>query len=292
MIRRLVLCAALVLSVRAADPYPAGTVTRIYAGDVSGSVLGFPQSATAQAELTGTPADFASTSSAAFIVRGMFVSGPAVAGPILGKWSNYIRVTVTGHPFRAVASWQDGSGLVMAYHEPDWSTITAQATGSVVDLLSVSIGPSTLALVETRTNAAPVDTNTPANADAINLDAWQSLGKHSLDPRKIAITRALYSAENSGDTVAIKYEPLGWSTETGGNGKTIDGAVCIAWRDGATWTGGHFDWHGVGQTTKTQANIPGGYLDGKQPPRGAPVYYFLVNRERKERTNIVPGGNW
>lgn len=293
MIRRFFIASALALSVAAADPYPAGTVTRIYAGDVTGAILGKPQSATAQAEITGTPTDFASTNVAAFIVRGMLIDGPAVTAPIRGHWSNFIRVNVTGYPFRALAAWEDGAGLVMAQHAADWSTVTCQATGSVVDLFSVSIGPATLALVETRTNSPDVvDTNTTANVDAIKLDAWECLGKHRLDPRKMAITRALYSAENRGNTVHLKYEPLGWSHETGGNGKTVDGAVCIVWRDGATWKGGHFDWHGVGQTDKTQANIPGGYLDGQQPPRGSPVFYFICNREYTQRTNIAPGGDW
>lgn len=296
MTPRILAALALCLAVRAADPYPAGTITRIYAGDVSGSVGTIRQSATAQGEITGTPEDFASTNVAAFRVRGMFVSAPILGESLRGKWSNYIGVNVTGYPFRAVAEWEDGAGLVMAYPAADWSTLTLEATGSIRGISSaVTFDRTTLALVETRTNAAApvVETNAPApSTDAVTPSPWRTLGKHKVDPLKTPITRQLYSADNRGGEVAIKFEPLGWTTETGGNGKTIDGGVCIAWQDGDTWTGGLFDHHGKGQTVKTQANIPGGYLDGKQPPKGAPVFYFLINRERNQRTNLAPGGVW
>lgn len=292
MTPRLFAALALALTCRAADPYPAGTITRIYAGDVSGMIGTIRQSATAQAEITGTPEDFASTNVATFRVRGQFVSAPILAEALRGKWSNYIGVNVTGYPFRAVATWDSGAGLVFADHAPDWSTITAEATGSVLSIFA-AVNRTTLALVETITNAPAPDvaTNAPAFADAVTPEPWQTIGKHKVNPLEIPITRQLYAAENNGDTVRLKFEPLGWSTEKDKD-KTIDGGVCIVWQDGATWLGGLFDHHGVGQTTKTQANIPDGYLDGKQPPRGAPVYYFLVNRERNQRSTIAAGGLW
>ena len=128
--------------------------------------------------------------------------------------------------------------------------------------------------------------------DAVAFAAFQSLGKHHMDITRVPITRKLISASNRGDTVALSFEPLRWSTETGKNGKTVDGGVCIGWMDGDTLKGGHFDWHGVNQTVKTQNNIPGGYLNGQKPPDGAPVFYWLINREHDQRTNIVAGGTW
>lgn len=128
--------------------------------------------------------------------------------------------------------------------------------------------------------------------DAITFAAFKSLGKHHMDITRVPITRKLISASNRGNTVALSFEPLRWSTETGKNGKTVDGGVCIGWMDGDTLKGGHFDWHGLNQTVKTQNNIPGGYLDGQKPPDGAPVFYWLINREHDQRTNIVAGGTW
>jgi len=283
----------------AASPYPPGSTTRLYEADVKGSIAGVPQSGKAEAELTIIDETNGVTHAR---VRGRFTDAPTLAGAIEDEWSNYVDVWATGWPFRAEARWADGKGTIAAQPAADWSTIVLEAQGQVIGI-DATIGSTTAKLVDTRTNA-PGTPTAPTNAigsvtnttgDAIDLaKGWHGLGTHAkIDLRKAQVTRQLYTAKNNGSNATFSYEPLGWSQETGSNGKTIDGRVFIIWQDGTGgYTGGHFDWHGVGQTTKTQANIPGGYLQGKQPPAGAPVWYCLVNREGSQRTNIAPGGTW
>lgn len=127
-------------------------------------------------------------------------------------------------------------------------------------------------------------------ADAVAFASATMLGPHHFDPSKLRVTRRMKSASNRGGSVAIEFEPLNWPTQSGK--KTVDGGVCIGWMDGTTLVGGFFDWHGKNQTVKDQKNIPGGYLSGKQPPNGAPIWYWLVNIALSERTNMVSGGTW
>lgn len=139
----------------------------------------------------------------------------------------------------------------------------------------------------------PAPQPTPAGGDAIDVSNYVVLSKHKdLKAGKASITKAMYSAKIEGGNVRMSFEqPLNWSTQTGSNGKTIDGSVHIFWYEGSTLYGGMFDWHGVNQTVKTLSNIPGGYLDGKQPPKGAQVWFCLINRECTQRTNVVKSDN-
>ena len=280
------------------------TVTRIYAGQVSGSIALLPMSADVFAEITGTPEAFAAPSGGTFIVRGWMAKPPAYAGAeILTNWSNFIRVYVSNaSTFVADAAWEDGRGKVAVEWPADFSSITAQAAGEVTDPIPVpvEIDRTRLILIETRTNAPPVVAATNAvpgtvaeTGDAIDLSkGWKRYGQHHVNLPGMKVTRQLYSAKNLGKHVRLSFEPLGWSTKGGGNGKTVDGGVCILWRENEGFAGGLFDWHGVGQTTKTQDNIEGGYLEGHKPPPGAEVWYCIVDLGFKQRTTIQPGGTW
>ena len=286
-----------------AGPYPAGSVTRTYRGDLRGSFEGLIQSGTGEAELTILSESNGVTYAR---VRGRFVDAPLVALVLDDEWSNYVDVWATGFPFRADAAWDDGTARVFAQPAADWSAIELAASGSVVGA-SCTLERTTIRLVSTVTNGpAPVasvtndagghasnvvQTATNGPVDAIELVEWRGLGTHAkVDPRRARITRELYEAHNNGKDVSLTFEPLGWRSE--GSGKRVDGRVYILWQEGTSYTGGHFDWHGVGQTRKTQDNIPGGYLDHKEPPSGAPVWYCILDLDGRERTNITLGGTW
>lgn len=118
--------------------------------------------------------------------------------------------------------------------------------------------------------------------DDLNISSAIMLGPHKdLVAQNATITRAMTSANVSGGTVSMAFDKLNWPTEGG-----CDGGVYIFWKwEGQVW-GGWFDWHGVNQTVKGLENIYGGYLDGKKPPAGQPVYFAIVNLKGAERTNV------
>ena len=182
------------------------------------------------------------------------------------------------------------SGAIVGNAKPEpgsaatafFSSATLSGTGILVERV-----------VEVVTSQTAVATNAPApqTADQIPVEGFVALGKHAkVNPARIAITDRLVSARIEGGNVRLAFDPLGWST-TSDKGKTVDGRVYIAWQDGDHWTGGHFDWHGLHQTVKTLGNIPGGYLDHKQPPHGAPVAFCLIDLDGKQRTQFVLSEN-
>lgn len=140
------------------------------------------------------------------------------------------------------------------------------------------------------TNSPPVVTN--AVVDEVDISGARITSKHKHNPGNIPVTATLNSSRPEGSNVRLSFSGLeSWSKHKGE--KTTDGGVCILWRDvDGALTGGWFDHHGVGQTVKTMNNIPGGYLDGKEPPPGAEVWFYLVNYEFTKRTNVKSGGNW
>lgn len=282
----------------AASPYPPGSTTRLYEADVKGSIAGIPQSGKAEAELTIIDETNSVTHAR---VRGRFTDAPTLAGAIENEWSNYVDVWATGWPFRAEARWADGKGTIAAQPAADWSTIVLEAQGQVIGI-DATIGSTTAKLVDTRTNAPgtpATSTNaigsvTNATSDAIDLaKGWQRYGQHKVNLPAMDVTRTLYSAKNLGENVRLSFEPLGWPTKHDPKkGKTTDGGVVILWEEGSGYAGGFFDHHGVGQTTKTQDNIAGGYLEGHQPPKGAKVWYCIVAYSFAQRTSIAYGGTW
>lgn len=146
---------------------------------------------------------------------------------------------------------------------------------------------------ETVTPAATAATPAPAvpadpsatQSDDLDISSAQTLGQHQESvAQNAAITRALYSANVDGDKVQLSFETLNWPEQRGS--KTIDGSVHLFWVDGTQVVGGYFDAHAVGQTVKGLENVYGGYLGGRQPPRGATVYFALVSLDASQRTNV------
>lgn len=180
------------------------------------------------------------------------------------------------------------------------------ASGALVASLSPKIGSSaallfqrleisgTATLVSTAiTTNAPIIEDAKAQSadlpgDAISIEGMSFPGRPNA--AKARITRTLHRCGISGGNATLNFDRLGWSTETGKNGKTIDGGVYIFWAEGGKTRGGFFDWHGLNQTSKTMNNIPE-ILDGAQPPKDADVFFCIVNREGTQRTNVEKSEN-
>lgn len=129
----------------------------------------------------------------------------------------------------------------------------------------------------------------PVSVDAIDISKAQLFGTHArVNPTKAAVTRDLHSSdvEKGGGAVRLSFEALRWGTQSM-KGKTVDGRVYLYWQEGEQVLGGHFDWHGQGQSVKTLDNVWGGYLEGRKPPSGARVWFCITDLECHERTQVV-----
>lgn len=154
----------------------------------------------------------------------------------------------------------------------------SQESTTVTTTTTASAEPA----AEARSNPAPaVD-----GRDQLDISNAKSLGTHAgKSAQNAAITRTLYAASKEGDHVSLSFDPLNWPTE--GSGKKVDGGVWMFWIEGSEVVGGLFDFHGVGQTSKTLENIYGGYLSGKKPASGAPIWFAIVSLDGSERTNVA-----
>lgn len=128
--------------------------------------------------------------------------------------------------------------------------------------------------------------------DSISADEINIIGKHRMNPAKAKITATLKSASIGGGKATFKFDELRWPTQTGSNGKTTDGGCILIWQEGGGYIGGWWDHHGLGQTSKTLSNVTGGYIDKRQPPKGATCYIYLISYDGTQRTNIVEAGPW
>lgn len=147
---------------------------------------------------------------------------------------------------------------------------------------------ATPASTPTDSAAKSIPAPTPAvdGRDQLDISGAKSLGTHAgISAQNAAITRTLYAASKEGDNVSLSFEPLNWPTQ--GGGKKVDGGVWLFWVEGSQVVGGLFDFHGVGQTSKTLENVYGGYLSGKKPAKGQTIYFALVSLDGKQRTNVA-----
>lgn len=151
---------------------------------------------------------------------------------------------------------------------------------------ATTAAPASDVAVEARSReAAPA----PAvdGRDQLDISNAKSLGTHAgMSAQNAAVTRTLYAAAKEGDHVSLSFDALNWPSK-GDGGKRVDGGVWIFWIDGGEVVGGLFDFHGVGQTVKTLENIYGGYLSGRKPAAGSPIWFALVSLDGSERTNVA-----
>jgi hypothetical protein len=194
-----------------------------------------------------------------------------------------------------------------------FSTRTPKSTSDIAlsAKLDVQGSPVTMTVtqreVQVVTNAAPAPAPSPTTAADPNLDPpplppaspvapddADLAGAETIkgpDPTKADVTHRLGNVRMAAGHVDFDFEPeIPWSrvsAEVGGSTKTTDGIMAIYWPEAGRLVGGKFDWHGVGQKSKTLANIPGGYLNGRQPPSGSPIYFLLISREGGARSNLA-----
>lgn len=137
------------------------------------------------------------------------------------------------------------------------------------------------------TPSDPSDPTAPGvTGDEIDISNSESLGPHSgKAAQKATVTRKMHSCSIRGGNVQMSFDPLGWST-TSMKGKRVDGGVYLFWEQGGQVVGGLFDWHGVGQTSKTLGNVYGENYLGRRPPTGATVYFAIVSLDVQQRTNV------
>ena len=172
--------------------------------------------------------------------------------------------------------------------EADQSRID-DVTTTAQDVEASAKADSTASTAST-TSTEPASAPAPSfEGDELNVSSARSLGTHSgIRPQDARVTRAMYSANKEGDVVRMDFDTLNWPKDG-----QLDGRVCMYWKDGGEVIGGHFDWHKVGQTVKTLENINGGYLGGKRPAKGSPIWFCIINNAGTERTNMKQSSsNW
>lgn len=151
---------------------------------------------------------------------------------------------------------------------------------------------------EGESNPIPPEPSTPATPVSVDdgltaeqLAGARLVGKKNRFSLSIPTTRKMLSAKIEGDHSRTSFVTLNWPQK--GGKKTTDGGCVIAWLENGVLYYGIFDWHGVGQTYKTMDNIMGGYMDGRHPPPGAPVWFAIVNYAYTERTTLKRSeNNW
>jgi len=136
-------------------------------------------------------------------------------------------------------------------------------------------------------------TDPTGSADSIPVESIREIGKHRADSAKAKITVRLHSASLGRGGVTLSFDDFDWPKPKKKKGEKItDGGVCIVWEDAGEYVGGWFDHHGHGQTFKTTKNISGGYVDGRQPAKGAKTWVYLISYDGAQRSNIVYAGEW
>lgn len=259
----------------------AGDITCTYTGRVETSVLGFQQWADVTVELTTEEAAFDIPAGATFTVRGKVENGSPLVRTIAGEWSNYIKAMVSNNPFRADAKWGDGQARVGA--NLLGTRLVLAAVGNVTGI-DVEVPETTLYLASRGPAVAKPSTAPAGQVDPVDIASFRCIGKNRFTLRDAAVTRKLYTAKQAGDHALMSFEPLGFPVREGK--KRTDGGVAIFWLENGTLVGGIFDWHGVGQTRKTMDNIPSGYMEGKQPPEGADIWFCILAYGYRQRTNL------
>ena len=123
--------------------------------------------------------------------------------------------------------------------------------------------------------------------DAIDISKARTISKYVKNVPAMPITVKLYSVNTSADRVTFDYTPTGWKSDG-----TIDGRIAIIWQDGAELIIGEFDGKRPNQKMKGLENIHGGYIQGKKPSKGSPVWYVIYDKIGTQRSNVAAGGVW
>jgi hypothetical protein len=138
---------------------------------------------------------------------------------------------------------------------------------------------------------API-TNAPIPApsstfDALDISKARTISKYVKNVPAMPITVRLFNVNTSANRVTFDYTTTGWKSDG-----TIDGRIAIIWQDGLDLIVGEFDGKRPNQRMKGLENIHGGYIQGKQPAKGAPVWYVIYDKTGTQRSNVASGGVW
>lgn len=235
--------------------------------------------ATVDAEILSTSPEIPGATTA----RVMGLPAKLIDGKVLVDGTEQgVHYTVTG--YSADVGWSNVTlGALATASTGSWSlwATNAEANGTARLTSTADV------LGEVMSTNAPATNVVTGTGDDLDITGAMLLGTHAkVRVDKARVTRQLNKANAGSSAVSLGFEPLNWATETGKNGKAIDGRVWLFWIEGGKVLGGHFDWHGLHQTSKGLENVYGGYLSGNQPARGATVWFALSDMDAHERTNV------
>jgi membrane-associated protease RseP (regulator of RpoE activity) len=172
---------------------------------------------------------------------------------------------------------------------------TPEHNAAIVDAIqgaasNFNAAAQTVPIAEPASNAPPqVITNAPPSSpfDALDISKARTISKYVRNVPAMPITVRLFNVNTSADRVTFDYTTTGWKSDG-----TIDGRIAIIWQDGAELIVGEFDGKRPNQRMKGLENIHGGYIQGKQPAKGAPVWYVIYDKTGTQRSNVAAGGVW
>ena len=124
----------------------------------------------------------------------------------------------------------------------------------------------------------------PATGDAIDISKARTISKYTKSIPAMPVAGTLEVTKLTTRSVAFKTSEEPWMKGWG--------RIAIAWYEGSTLILGEFDAVKPNDREKELENIHGGYIQNKQPPKGAQVWFVFYDLACKQRSTVVPGGVW
>lgn len=132
-------------------------------------------------------------------------------------------------------------------------------------------------------SAPPVVANP---ADAIDISGARTISKYVRNIPAMPVRGELRNVKLSADLVTFETSGEPWISSEWGR-------IAILFRDAdGALIAGEFDARKPGQRMKDLENIHGGYIQNKQPEKGAPVFFVVYDMKGTQRSNVAAGGVW
>lgn len=129
-------------------------------------------------------------------------------------------------------------------------------------------------------------TPSPNPADAIDISTARTISKYVRNIPAMPVAGELRNVKLSADRVTFETSSEKWIAGEWGR-------IAIIFRDvDGALIAGEFDARKPGQRMKGLENIHGGYIQGKQPEKGAPVFFVVYDMKGTQRSNVAAGGLW
>ena len=147
------------------------------------------------------------------------------------------------------------------------------------------------------TNAPPppvIVTNTPSphppippapSNDAIDISGARTISKYVRNIPAMPVRGELRNVKLSADRVTFETSGEPWISSEWGR-------IAILFEHEGQLIAGEFDARKPGQRMKGLENIHGGYIQNKQPAKGAPVWFVVYDMKGTQRSNVAAGGVW